>query len=313
MEEQAKPLADSFRVPNSVIQDLTTNAASEINQLNAFPLVTLLGLLSRVTPKMPQKEVRLRLAEILQIIEVSRQVNLAVSREWETEAGVTKRKYECKRFSPKHLQQVHDALLILANTSAQVRQWDKEKRQWLVRQVHVLDSFGYVYEKCGKMLDLDDLPPDREKINVGSAERPVWRVRRQTDQGARFDRPVGIVFRLNTELAKELSGGRETIQFTIIARKVFSLFKQHMKRPTMIRLIMLVLRQTGPEFHRNLQQLIADLGFDATHPARAVEDLGRALGELQQLRLITSFTVDTDNDKLAVVRNPDWHREATHP
>jgi hypothetical protein len=136
-------------------------------------------------------------------------------------------------------------------------------------------------------------------------------LRRQTENGGRFDRPTGITFRLNTELANELSGKSGTVRFTLIARKVFSLFKRYMKRPAMIRLIMLVLRQTGPDFQRNLQQLIIDLGFDTTHPARAVEDLGRALGELQQLRLVSNVTVDTDTNKLAVVRNPDWHREVT--
>jgi hypothetical protein len=294
-----------------VIQNVTTNTASEINRLSAFPLVTLLGLLTKVAPKSPQKQVKMRLSEILQIIEVSKQVTLAVDREWQTEDGATKkRRYQCKRFSPKHLRQVHDALLTLYNTSVRIQRWNKEKQR-LDQQVHILDTFGYVYENGGKALDMDDLPPDREKVNVGTDERPVWRLRRQTENGGRFDRPTGIVFRLNAELANELSKQQGTLGFTLIACKVFAIFKQYMKRPAMIRLIMLVLRQTGPDFRRNLQQLVADLGFDATHPVRAAEDLGRALAELQQLRLVTSFTMDTSNDKLAVVCNRDWHREAT--
>jgi hypothetical protein len=304
------PARDSFRVPNSVIQDLTTNTASDLNGPSAFPLVTLLGLLTAVAPKAPHKEVRMRLSQILEIIAVSKQVALAVDREWKTADGVTrKNQYRSRRFSPKHLQQVHGALLTLFQASVCVQRWDKEKLQRLDRQVHILDMFGYVYEHGGKALDLDDLPPDREKINVGSDERPVWRVRRQTHKGGRFDRPTAIMFRLNAELANELSGRSDTVKFTIIARKVFTLFRQYMNQPTVIRLVMLVLRQTAPDFRRNLRQLITDLGFDVTHPVRAMGDLRQALTELQQHRLVTDFTVDSDNDMLAVSRNPDWHRE----
>ena len=308
MEEPAKPLADSFRVPNSITQGLTTSTAAGLNRLSAFHTVVLLGLLTKVAPKAPKSEAKMTLSRILEIIEVGKQVAHAVAREWETENGVTEHKYHYRRFNPKYLPRVHDALLTLYNTSVRVQRWNK-KKQRTNQYVHILDAFGYVYEDGGKTLDLDDLPPDREKTNVGTDERPLWRVWRQTENGERFDRPTGIVFRLNTELADELSKKRGTLGFTIIARKVFALFRQFMKRPAMIRLIMLVLRQTGPDFHRNLQQLIVDLGFDASHPARAVEDLRRALAELQQLRLVTNFTVDTGNDKLTVDRNADWHRE----
>jgi hypothetical protein len=311
MATPTTPPPDSFRVPNSVIQGLTTNTSSDLNRLSAFQMVTLLGLLTRVTPKAPQKEVTMRLSEILEIIEVGKQVAHAVDREWETAAGARiKRRYKCHRFSPTHLQQVHEALLALYDTSVAIQRWDKKQQHRLDdRQVHVLDMFGYTYQRDGKMLDLDNLPPDSRRVNVNSDERPVWRVCRQREDGDRYDRPSGIVFRLNTELANELARKQGTVGFTIIARKVFGLLKRYMRQPAVIRLIVLILRQTGNEFSRNLKQVLGNLGFDTTHPARAIQDLKQALAQLQRLRLVTDYTVDVDADTLVVVRNSDWHRE----
>jgi hypothetical protein len=87
------------------------------------------------------------------------------------------------------------------------------------------------------------------------------------------------------------------------------LFKRYMRTPALIRLIILVLRQTGPDFTRNLRQVLDDLGFDVSHPARAVQDLETALAELRRAQLVVTFTVDTASDTLTVERNVNWHRE----
>ena len=274
-------------------------------------MVTLLGLMTKIAPRAPEKEVKMTLSEILEVLEVSRQVAHVVDREWTTDEGETRRnRYQCQRFSPKHLQQVHDSLLALHNTSVLIQRWDKDRRHRLDdRHVHLLDMFGYTYQRDGKVLDLDDLPAGAEKVNVGSEERPVWRLRLQTENGGRYDHPSGIVFRLNTELANELTNRRGTLGFTIMARKAFKLFKQYLRNPTVIRLIILILRQTSPDFSRGLRQMLDGLGFDPTHPVRAEEHLKQALMELQQLQVVTDFTVDSAGDKLGVVRNTDWHRQ----
>jgi hypothetical protein len=308
------PSKDSFRVPNSIIQGLTTSTPAELNRLSAFQMVVLLGLLTRVSPKSPHKEVTMRLSEILEIVEVSKQVAHAVNREWETGEGeTTKRRYQCQRFSPRYLQQVHEALLALFDTSVVVQRLDRNRRhRFDERHTHLLDMFGYTYQRDGKVLDLDDpgnLPAGAKKVNVGSEERPVWRLHLQAENGGRYDRPCGIVFRLSTELVDELVGKQGTMGFTIMARKVFKLFKQYMRNPAVIRLIILILRQTGQDFSRGLRQLLDSLGFDPTHPVRAIDHLEQALTELQQLQVIAGFTVDSASDKLGVVRNTNWHRE----
>lgn len=311
MEIKPPPTKGSFRVPNSIVQGLTTSTACELNRLGAFQMVTLLGLLTKVAPKAPEREVRMGVSEILEVIEVSKQVAHVVNREWETESGETRRqRYQGLRFSPKHMQQVHKALLDLYDTSVLIRRWDKSGQHRLDdRQVHVLDMFGYSYRRDGKELDLDDLPVGHLKVNVGTQDRPVYRIRRQTENGDRYDHPSGIVFRLNTELAQELAKARGTVGFTILARRVFTLFKRYMRTPAMIRLIILILRQTGSEFTRGLRQVLDDLGFDVSHPARAVQDLEEALAELQRVQLVVNFTLDAAQDTFVVERNTNWHRE----
>src|SRR5262249_36565153 len=118
----------SFRVPNSIIQGLTTGSAAGLNTpagLNrptAVPTGTPPGLLTQVPPRSPDREVRTNVSTILEIIEVSRQVAHAVEREWSTGAGeVRRRRYTSRRYSPKHLRMVHEALLVLHNHSVLIQ------------------------------------------------------------------------------------------------------------------------------------------------------------------------------------------------
>jgi hypothetical protein len=170
------PPQDSFRVPNSLIQGLTTSTAAGLNQLSAFQTVVLFGLLAKVSSRNPEKEVQLKLSEILEVIEVGKQVAHAVDREWTTGDGETRhRRYQCRRFSPSHLQLLHKALLTLFNATVLIQRRDDGKghhRQDLM--VHLLDQFGYLHYHNGQLLDPDALPAGRTKTNgVSVAERIV--------------------------------------------------------------------------------------------------------------------------------------------
>jgi hypothetical protein len=307
---------NSFRVPNSVIQGITTSMMTEtddttgLSHLTAVQMVTLFGMLTLVSAKRPMDEVRTTESELLNILEVSRRVGHVVDRQWETTSGVTKRKrYAARRRSPKHFQLIHQALLALHQTSVIIRR--KDRRQWTDRVVHVLDSFGYVYERGGKVLDLHNLPQGKEKINIGTDDRPVWRIVQNTDC-ERADRPSGILFRLNTELANEMKGERGTIGYTLIARKVFPLFKTYMKTPAAIRLIILILRQRKPVFSRLLRKTFDELGFDNTHPQRGVEHLTSVLTRLKMEGLINTFEIgDLEDGRLVIDVNRNWYQEDT--
>src|SRR4051812_8320417 len=115
----------SFRMPNSVIQGLTTTTPTGLNRLTAFQMVTLFGLMAHVSAKHPQREVRIRLRDILEIIRVGRGAPLGGDGTGETGAGGGGgRRSAARRYSPKHLEQVHDALLALYDRSVVIRQRD---------------------------------------------------------------------------------------------------------------------------------------------------------------------------------------------
>src|SRR5262249_32441430 len=161
-------------------------------------------------------EVRIKIRDVLEIIQVGKSANHAVERHWTTGGVERRRRYAARRYSPKHLEQVHDALLALYEQSVAIQSIDRETgRKIKDRLVHLLDCFGYHYEANGQALDVDDLPADREKVNIGTVDRPLWRVRRRTEAGDRFERPAAILFRVNKELAQEIQRRKGTIGFTL--------------------------------------------------------------------------------------------------
>lgn len=329
---ESKTPRDGFRVPNSVIQGLTSGSgdATGFNKMTAFEMVTLLGLMTLLDPKKPYAEVATTPSKLMAITAMSRQVSHFVDRTWTQSNGRRQhRRYESRRFNPKELKVVNNALLSLYNKSLSVRTRvpSKHKRgsQVVNRIVHVLDMFGYRYKINQQGVDVDDLPPGFERLNVGIGERPVWRVRRAAagtfaridkpaaragvsdgSKGGGFERPVGVVFRLNKELAAELTHANGTIGYTIMARRVFALLRQHMRNAAMIRLIILVLRQTGEEFSRNLIPITQDLGYDTTHQTRAVQQLRKNLDTLQASGVIRRFVVDVPGDRMRVGLNRGW-------
>lgn len=301
---------ESFRVPNSIVQGLTTTTTAELNKMSAFEMVTLLGLLAMVNQARPEKEVRTSVSKILKIIEVSKLVSHAVEHNWETETKEIKGlNHYYPRFSPAHVKQINQALLALHQKSVVIQRRDPKTGNRIENRVHILDMFGYSYAYGGKPLDLDNLPPGSDRVNVGYKDRPVWRIRKRTPDGDRYDRATGIIFRLNTELAGELNKNRGTIGFTLLARKVFGILRSNMANPATIRLIILVMRQTGSSFARALGRTLKDLGWDPTHPGRATNQLKKALHCLKETSIVGDFEVDPETDRLRIDVNRSWYLE----
>jgi hypothetical protein len=244
-------------------------------------------------------------------MEVSRQVAHVVDRTWVTATGEHKRQhYPARRYSPKALQQVQEALLALHDQKVQIRRKDPKTgkgRDDLV--VHLLDMYGFRYEEEGKPLDVFDPPPGRVKVNVGTVDRPVWRLRRQTAEEDCDERPSGVIFRISKELASEMCGVKGSIKFTLLARRIFGLLRHFSHDPIGIRLLLLVVRQTGEEFSRRLDKLLGDLGFDPEHRARNLDRLQRTLEDLQGKGLIQGYAVDLERDEVQVRRNPSWFQD----
>jgi hypothetical protein len=289
------PTPESFRVPNSLIQGLTTVTPANLHHLSPFTITTLLGLLTLVPPNHPEREVFARPSDILEIIQVGRQVAHAVDREWENRDGKRRcQRYAAKRFNPKQMAQIQEALLDLHSRTVLVHRPAAAGVTRADLFVHVLDMFGYVYRKNGRDIDIHQLPEGVCRVNVGTDERPVWRLRRCGDDVDRDERAAGIVFRLNQELAGELQNAQGTIGFTLIAQRVFG--------------VLLVLRQTSPEFSRHLGKLLEDLGWEPDHPSRARDKLHQSLERLRGLEVVQDFHIEPEHDRLKVVRNLDWHK-----
>jgi hypothetical protein len=284
-------------------------ADGALNRLSAFETATLLGMLSVVDPKHPQRQVRTTPSRMLEIIQVGRSVAHAVHREWINADGeACQRFYSTNRYSPKHMAMIQDALHRMFNRTVHIQRRDPKSNAALSDlSVHILDAFGYGYEQDGHPVDLYDLPPDTQKVNIASEERPIWRLLKHTDTGTRTCRAKYIYFRLNAEMARELRGERGTICSTQFARKIFSLFRRHMNSPAMLRLIILILRQTQASFTRHLRQLLVDLGFaDATHPQRATQHLRDALDTLICERVIAANHVDAVADRVEITIDTNW-------
>jgi hypothetical protein len=115
-----------------------------------------------------------------------------------------------------------------------------------------------------------------------------------------------VFFRLNVELAQEILRRKGTICFSIFSGAVFGLFRRFAKNPARIRLSILILRQTAPEFRRCLRAMAEDLGFDMTHWRRALADLEAALEELQDVGLVQGFAIDEPSDRITVEINREW-------
>ncbi|MBL8793437.1 MAG: hypothetical protein JNM56_06015 [Planctomycetia bacterium] len=299
-------------MPNSVIQGLTTTTTAQLNHLPAFPTTVLLGLFTLLDSDHPEKEVCARPSDILDIIEIGKTVALTVDRQWDTDDGQSRtRRYQAERYSPTHLTQIHQALAALHRATVVLHRREAGQQPALAaRTVHVLDSFGYLYRDAGQPVDLDDLPVGETKVNVGTEERPLWRLRHRTKHGERDRPPNGILFRLNVELTRELTGSKGTIGFTLLARKVFGLLRQFHRQPKAVRLILLILRQTGTQCTRQFAKLLTDLGFDAHHPTRSLDELRTLLEDLQVARLLNGFRLDVDQDRLLLELNKAWHRES---
>ena len=303
----------AFKVPNSVIQGLTTATPPQLNRLSTMQMMTLFGLLTLVDKKQPEREVRAKVSDLLEIIEVSRTVAHVVDREWDNADGAScKKRYSVNRFSPSHVQRINDALVALHNQQVVVFTESKQnhtKRE--VRTVHILDMFGFEYTQNGKPLDVHNLPSGLTKMNAGTSDRPLWKVRKQGED--RNERVSGILFRLNAELVREMRGEKGTVKHTVLARKIFNLFRQLCRQPATIRLAVLVLRQTDTGFTRALLKVLDDLGFDIAHRSRAVEQLRAACRTLMDSEVIKNFEIDPASDRVWIERNREWHRIEEEP
>jgi hypothetical protein len=297
----------AFRVPNSIVQGLTTSTSSNLNRLSAREMTVLLGLFSLVNQNHPEHEVRTTVADVAEIIEVSRAIGQTIDREWNNKDGSSQsRSYSRNRRSPRCLQDIDAALRSLYERSVLVTRRGSGDDEFERVHGRILDSFGYVYAQGGRPLDIYDLPAGFEKIDVGGEKKSIYKVRRSDGSG--YLRPTAILFRIGAELIDEMNGEDGTIKFTLLARRMFSVLKSFSRNPPAIRVAILILRQTSGVLHRPLEKTMADLGWDLRHPKRAFPGLQAALEELRKAGLVASYHIDRQGDHLVAEKGTSWHR-----
>ncbi len=307
-----QPSSTSFRVPNSIVQGLTTSTDMQLNRLTAVEIVTLIALVSFVASDAPDKEVKVKLADILAAMELYKACSNTFTRHWEENTGESRRnRYWNVRYSPAQTKAVQDALPVLAGLEVIIKRKEKGQKQWSSSRVPIFREFGYRFERDGKSLDVHHLPPGYERENVGTTERPLWVVYVQTPDGKRRLPCKHIYFRLNDKLADEVQGRRGTLQSTLFDRQVFTLLRHISKDPKAIRLLILVLRQTGASFTRVLSSMLKDLGYDMSHKKRSIQILRDTLYRLVQVRVVNQFNISPETNRLFIDHNKDWYTH--HP
>jgi len=309
---KAQPSSTSFRVPNSIVQGITTSTDTQLNRMTAVETVTLMALLSFVASDTPGKEVRVKRADILAAMKLYKACSNTVTRRWEKNSGESRQEqYTNARNSPAQYKAVQDASAVLAGLKVIIKRKEKGQKSKRLYEEPIFRELGYRYEIDGKALDVHRLPSGYERENVGTNERPLWVVYVQTPDGKRRLPCKHIYFKLNEKLADEVQGLKGSVKYTLFDRKVFALLRRLSKDPKALRLVILILRQTNESFTRVLSQLLKDLGYDMSHKKRSIQTLRDTLYQLAQIGVVKRFQIDQEADRLFIDHNKDWYQ--LHP
>ena len=157
-----------------------------------------------------------------------------------------------------------------------------------VQAVHFLDAFRVIYQdKNGRDLSLD-LLPESARTNISPVEgRPVFKL-----LGNR--RPIGFGFRLNTELAKEISNRGH--RYTIFVAAIFPLLKKLANDPAAVRVALWMISERRQEVPRNSAWLIEHLVLSGQKKqknmtlAEKKRRLSDILAKLQALNVIAEVS-----------------------
>lgn len=300
-----------FKMPNTLVQCLTDNGSDPaLAGLSGLDLITLVGCLSLVDPKNPGASVNIRFADLLDILQFNKRCSHKVYSHIVTPSS-GRAEYLTSRFSPKNVERIKASIEKLFQVKCVSFRHDG--RTLKEEHTYVFDSYGYVYERENSVLDLDALPPELEKVNTCSnCTRPIYKLRDRLS--GRMKPPSYFFFKLNSSLVEELEGRRKTIQSTKLSVKIFSLLGRLGRERTVIKTLLLILRQTRKDgiFVRcDLRNTLVALGFDSSHFSRSCESLGKLLSKLVDEKVVVNFNIDSEVNRLQIKHNKDWYREVS--
>ena len=83
---------------------------------------------------------------------------------------------------------------------------------------------------------------------------------------------------------------------------------------TTIKTLLLILRQTrkdGMFVRCDLKRILGALGFDSSHFSRSCTGLRTLLSRLVTERVVVTFNIDTENNRLEITQNKNWYKEVS--
>ena len=302
-----------FKMPNTLVQGYTDNGSDPaLAGLSGLALITLVGCLSLVDPKNPGASVNIRFADLLDILQFNKSYSHKVYSHAVTPSS-GRAEYLTSRFSPKDVTRLKDSIEQIFQVKCVSFRQDAETHK--EEHAHVFDSYEYVYMRGNSVLDLDSfsLSPELEKVNTcDTCPRPIYKVRDRLSK--KVKPPTYFSFRLNSKLVEELKGNRKTKGSTKLSVKIFSLLARLGRERTTIKTLLLILRQTrkdGMFVRCDLKRILGALGFDSSHFSRSCTGLRTLLSRLVTERVVFTFNIDTENNRLEIKQNKNWYKEVS--
>lgn len=298
-------------MPNTLVQGLTDNGSHPaLADLSGLDLTTLVGCLSLVDPKNPGACVNIRFANLLDILQFNKSCSHKVYSHAVTSSN-GRAEYLTSRFSPRVVKRIKASIEKLFQVKCvSFRQDAKTLKE---EHTHIFDSYGYKYEHENRVLDLDDLPPGLKKVNTCvTCPRSIDKV--LDFSSGKMKTPSYFYFSLHSTLVEELKGNRHTIGATKLSVKIFSLLARLKRERTTIKTLLLILRQTRKDgiFVRcDLKGTLDALGFDSSHFSHSCTGLHTLLSRLIAERVVVTFNIDTETNRLEITQNKDWYKEVS--
>ena len=302
----------TFKLDNVIIQNIPALFGTRTPQLylykemepfGPFDLWAMLGCFSLLDPKQPTKSVRVTLTEFLEILDFVRTISNALGHYPTFASG----EYSMLKESLHRLFTI-DAVF---NREYVVKTGHRGRpaKQLIEIHAHVLASYAYIYPP-------DIIPPDQlpeaKRRNVNRAK-----TLKNEDGPAIFERvdirPEAIDLRISEELLRGLTKTDPNIGTTIVPVRIFALRRQIGNRPTVVKILLWVIRQTADTPKIRLDRLLKALGLDRDrrNRSRTEETVTGALDFLKTLGVIKDWQIEpykkTGEPMVVVSKAAAWH------
>lgn len=303
---------DTFLIDNVVAQNIPALFGTRTPQLYLLPdmeplgpfdLWAMLGCFSLLDPKKPSQSVRVTLTGFLEILDFVRTISHALGH-YPTFAS---NDYSMVKESLHRLFTVE--AIFVGEYRVKTGRPGRPAKQLVEYHARVLASYAYIYPP-------DVVPPDQlpepKRRNVNKAK-----TLKNEDGPAVFERtdlrPEAIEFRISEELLRGLTKTDPNIGATIVPVKIFRLRRQIGNRPTVVKVLLWIIRQTTKSPKIRIDRLLAALGLDrdTRNRSRTEEGVLNALDFLKDLGVVEEWRIEphkrTGERMIVVTKGEDWH------